>query len=156
MYSVKENQDSVPVKLSVRSALVFPTRLSFTRTEMMFRKMPWCLDRGAAMSLVPTGTDTHQVLISTCYLKDKITNYIDGLKAVTSPAPMTYSNWLLVVSNCVTQPKCLPQTHTPLKRLRTRTPSATHLLSGSLNSTALFSGGLSFPSLCQSHLHKVL
>lgn len=93
------------------------------------------------MSLVPTVTDTHQVLISRCYLKDKITNYIDGLKAVTSPAPMTYSNWLLVISNCVTQPKRIPQTHTPLKRLRTRTPSATHL-AGSLNSTALFSGGL--------------
>lgn len=43
MYSSKENQDSVPVKLSVCSALVFLTRLSFMRAEMMSRKMPSCL-----------------------------------------------------------------------------------------------------------------
>lgn len=71
-----------------------------------------------------------------------MTSYTDGLKAVMCPAPMTYSNWLLVISNCVTQPKLSCPTHTPLKRLRPRTPSATHLLEGSLSTPSTVLRGL--------------
>ena len=96
------------------------------------------------MPLLPTVTDTHQVLISRCYLKENYQLY-RWPQSCHVPSPNDLLQLAAGYFQLCDSTQMSSPTRTPLKQLRPRTPSATHLLAGSqLHSTVLRGLAISF------------
>lgn len=151
-----------PVSVITCSGLVFPTRLSFMRAGMTSMMTP--IVPSMSILLYPQclwkltrSRDWINVLIKRQNYQIRALTHAHTFKSSLSPVPMTYFNWLLVISPHMTHLKHLPQIHaspiTPRASDGTlHSPSPCSLFSR-LHSTIL--GCLPRP-LCYSHLHKVL